>query len=264
MEENRKGPGVFYAVVGVATLVVAIIGATFAYFSASAQAETPVTGGTLDLSSNFKVAVTQLQPDQRRASSEKLVPAKFGTSNDALTATNAVSAVTSALKSKCEEADENGYRQYGKEEEQYDGFYAVVTNLDDDPCEIIKVNKQRWRIEECFRIMKTEFKSRPVYVQKDNRIEAHFITCYIALVLYRYLEKRLNGKYTCEEIIDALQSMNVTEVVGEGYIPAYTRTELTDDLHEIFGFRTDYRFLTKPEIKKILKLSKAKRRYAKN
>ena len=151
-----------------------------------------------------------------------------------------------------------------KEEEQYDGFYAVVTNLDDDPCEIIKVNKQRWRIEECFRIMKTEFKSRPVYVQKDNRIEAHFITCYIALVLYRYLEKRLNGKYTCEEIIDALQSMNVTEVVGEGYIPAYTRTELTDDLHEIFGFRTDYRFLTKPEIKKILKLSKAKRRYAKN
>ena len=163
-----------------------------------------------------------------------------------------------------EEADENGYRQYGKEEEQYDGFYAVVTNLDDDPCEIIKVNKQRWRIEECFRIMKTEFKSRPVYVQKDNRIEAHFITCYIALVLYRYLEKRLNGKYTCEEIIDALQSMNVTEVVGEGYIPAYTRTELTDDLHEIFGFRTDYRFLTKPEIKKILKLSKAKRRYAKN
>lgn len=108
MEENRKGPGVFYAVVGVATLVVAIIGATFAYFSASAQAEKPVTGGTLDLSSNFKVAVTQLQPDTRQASSEKLVPAKFGTSNDALTTTNAVSAVTSALKSKCEEADAKG------------------------------------------------------------------------------------------------------------------------------------------------------------
>lgn len=149
------------------------------------------------------------------------------------------------------------------EEEKYDGFYAVVTNLDEDPCEIIKVNKQRWRIEECFRIMKTEFKSRPVYVQKDNRIEAHFITCYIALILYRYLEKRLDNKFTCEEILETLQNMNVREIVGEGFVPAYTRTELTDALHEIFGFRTDYQFLSKDEIKKILKISKKKPRYAK-
>ena len=72
-----------------------------------------------------------------------------------------------------------------EDEEKYDGYYAVVSNLDDDPCEIIKVNKQRWKIEECFRIMKTEFKSRPVYVQKDERIKAHFITCFLELVIYR-------------------------------------------------------------------------------
>lgn len=106
--EEKKGQGTLYLVIGIATLVVAIIGATFAYFSASASADTKVTGGTLDIGSNFKVAVTQLQPDERKASSEKLVPAKFGTSNDALTTTNAVSAVTSALESKCEEAGANG------------------------------------------------------------------------------------------------------------------------------------------------------------
>lgn len=102
MEENRKGTGVFYAVVGVATLVVAIIGATFAYFSAQATAETKVEGSTLDIGGNFKVAVTQLQPDNRTAGSANLVPAKFGDNNDALTTENAVNAVTSALKNKCE------------------------------------------------------------------------------------------------------------------------------------------------------------------
>lgn len=107
MEENRKGPGVFYAVVGVATLVVAIIGATFAYFSASATADTKVEGGTLDITGTFKVAVTQLQPDTRKASSGNLVPAKFG-ENVTLTSANAAAAVTSALTSKCEQADDNG------------------------------------------------------------------------------------------------------------------------------------------------------------
>lgn len=150
-----------------------------------------------------------------------------------------------------------------QEEEQYDGFYAVVTNLDDDPCEIIKVNKQRWKIEECFRIMKTEFKSRPVYVQKNERIKAHFLTCFLSLILYRYLEKKLDYAYTCDDLIDTLQNMNVREIVGEGYIPSYTRTDLTDLLHEKFGFRTDYQVISKNEIKKILKKTKSKIRHAK-
>lgn len=149
------------------------------------------------------------------------------------------------------------------EEEQYDGYYAVVSNLDDDACDIIKVNKQRWKIEECFRIMKTEFKSRPVYVQKDNRIEAHFITCFLALVIYRYLEKKLNYQYTCNQLIDTLQNMDVRELVGEGYLPAYTRTDITDALHDAFGFRTDYQAITKTGMKKILKQTKPKIRHAK-
>ena len=107
-ENNRKGPGVFYAVVGVATLVVAIIGATFAFFSASATAETKVTGGTLDIASTFAVNVTKLEKVEGKASSDMLVPAKFGNNNEALTTTNAVAAVTSALTSKCEQANENG------------------------------------------------------------------------------------------------------------------------------------------------------------
>lgn len=71
----------------------------------------------------------------------------------------------------------------------YDGFYAVVTNLEDNPAEIIKINKQRWEIEENFRIMKSDFEARPVYVQRDDRIKAHFLACYISLLVYRLLEK---------------------------------------------------------------------------
>ena len=78
------------------------------------------------------------------------------------------------------------------EEERYDGYYAVVSNLDDDVCDIININRNRWKIEECFRIMKTEFKSRPAYVTLDEHIKAHFLTCFLALVVYRYLEKKLD------------------------------------------------------------------------
>jgi transposase len=73
------------------------------------------------------------------------------------------------------------------DEEMYDGFYAVCTNLDDDATAIIKINHRRWEIEECFRIMKSEFKPRPVYLSRDDRIQAHFTTCFLALTLYRYL-----------------------------------------------------------------------------
>ena len=150
-----------------------------------------------------------------------------------------------------------------RNEEKYDGYYAVVTNLDDDATEIIKVNQRRWKIEECFRILKTEFKSRPVYLQNDKRIKAHFIVCFLALVVYRYLEKILGQKYTCEEIIHTLRDMEVTEILGEGYIPIYTRNEITDNLHEIFGFHTDYQILKKSQMKKILNITKLKTRHAK-
>jgi transposase len=141
-------------------------------------------------------------------------------------------------------------------EEAFDGFYAVYTNLEDDATEIIKVNHRRWEIEECFRIMKSEFKARPVYLSRDDRIEAHFTTCFISLIIYKLLEKKLEEKYTCSEIISGLKDMNFYEIKGEGYIPTYTRNDLTDDLHEAFNFRTDYQIINKRKLKKILKVTK--------
>lgn len=140
-----------------------------------------------------------------------------------------------------------------QKEEKFDGFYGVCTNLEDNPEEIIKVNQRRWEIEESFRIMKSEFKARPVYLSRDDRIIAHFTTCFLSLVLLRFLEKRLNEKYTTFQIIDTLKNMNFTESIGNGYIPTYTRTELTDELHEEFNFRTDYQITTKSNMKKIFK-----------
>ena len=142
------------------------------------------------------------------------------------------------------------------EEEKYDGFYALNTNLDDDPRQIVKVNHQRWQIEECFRIMKSEFKARPAHVSTDARIKGHFLTCYLALVLYRYLEKRTGNKYTCEQLISTLRGMHMREVVGEGHLPSYTRNDITDELHEAFGFRTDYQIITSQRMKEIIKSSK--------
>ena len=141
-------------------------------------------------------------------------------------------------------------------EAQYDGFYAVCTNLEDEAYEIVKINHRRWEIEESFRIMKTEFKSRPVYLSRDDRIKAHFTTCYLALVLFRYLEKKIDYKYTSSEIISTLRNMNFYKTNAEGYIPTYTRTNLTDILHEKFGFRTDYQIISEKNIKKIFKDTK--------
>src|SRR5699024_2150494 len=141
-----------------------------------------------------------------------------------------------------------------QKEEKFDGFYGVCTNLDDDPEEIIKVNQRRWEIEESFRIMKSEFKARPVYLSRDDRITAHFTTCFLSLVILRFLEKVLDEKYTSSEIIDTLKNMNMQKNFDCSYEPIYTRTDLTDDLHEKFGFRTDYEILQESRLKKILNL----------
>ena len=131
-----------------------------------------------------------------------------------------------------------------EKEEKFDGFYGVCTNLEDEPEEIIKVNERRWEIEESFRIMKSEFKARPVYLSKDERFLAHFTTCFLSLVLLRYLEKRLDEKYTSSEIIDCLKNFNLCKANELGYIPAFTRNNLSDDLHDKFKFRMDTEFVT--------------------
>lgn len=138
-------------------------------------------------------------------------------------------------------------------EAKFDGFYGVCTNLESSPEEIIKVNQRRWEIEESFRIMKSDFKARPVYLSRDDRIIAHFTTCFLSLVLHRFLEKNLEEKFTSSEIIDTLRDMNLMEVIGNGYVPTYTRTDLTDALHENFGFRTDYEIVSINKMKKIFK-----------
>lgn len=141
-------------------------------------------------------------------------------------------------------------------ESMYDGFYAVCTNLESTIEEIIKINHRRWEIEETFRILKSEFQARPVYLQRETRIKAHFLTCFLSLLIYRILEKKLDERFTCPELISTLRNMNMRELDGEGYIPVYTRTEMTDALHEAFGFRTDFEIVTQKNMKKIFKQTK--------
>lgn len=146
------------------------------------------------------------------------------------------------------------------EEEKYDGFYAVCTDVQDmDISEIIDINKKRWEIEECFKIMKTDFKARPVFLQREDRIKAHFLTCFCSLFVYRILEKKLGEEFTCESILGTLRNMRMYRP-GEkqGYLPAYTRTDLTDKLHEVFGFRTDYEILTDISMKRVIRGTKKK------
>ncbi|MBR1643462.1 MAG: IS1634 family transposase, partial [Butyrivibrio sp.] len=142
---------------------------------------------------------------------------------------------------------------------RYDGFYAVYTSLEAKKYPVSKINEinhGRWEIEECFRIMKSEFQARPVYLQKDNRIKAHFMTCFIALLILRILEAKLDHKYTYQELIDSLSEMDFVKIKDTGFIPAYTRTDLTDSLHNSFAFRTDYEILSSGTMKKIISLTR--------
>lgn len=141
-------------------------------------------------------------------------------------------------------------------EAKYDGLYAVCTNLEDDVKEIIKVNQRRWEIEESFRIMKNEFNARPAFHSTEEAIKAHFLICFLSLTIYRYLEKKLDEKYTVGYILDTLREMNLKLDKTDIYSPNYIRTDLTDDLHEKFGFRTDFEVICEKNLKKICKITK--------
>ena len=186
------------------------------------------------------------QPGRKRKSKNQNDPARF------IKTTNVTNDGEIAEKKVCE-LDSDKIR----DEEKYDGFYAVITNLEGDIGGILKINRQRWEIEENFRIMKTDFEARPVYVRREDRIKAHFLTCYISLLVYRLLEKKLGNNYTCNEILSTLRSMQATLLSREsGYIPSYKRTDLTDDLHKAFGFHTDYEFISKSTMRSIIKSTK--------
>ena len=128
--------------------------------------------------------------------------------------------------------------------------------MNDDIKDIIAINKRRWEIEESFRIMKSEFKARPVYLQKDNRIKAHFLTCFLALMFIRIIESKTDNKISVETLIDILKDYNFQHFEGNGYVPTYTRNEMTDLLHESFDFRTDYQIVSEKNMKKIIKKTK--------
>lgn len=145
------------------------------------------------------------------------------------------------------------------QEARFDGYYGICTDLEDDAPAIIKTNGGRWIIEDCFRITKTDFKARPVFVQRDDRIKAHFLTCFLSLILYKYLEKGINREgwhFTPNEIITTLKDMNFLSIPGEGFIPTYSRSNLTNNLHGYAGFRTDTQIVLKQKMKKIISESK--------
>ena len=142
------------------------------------------------------------------------------------------------------------------EEARYNKLYAVCTDLlGDDATPILNVSEGRWQIEECFRIMKTDFETQPVFVRLDDRVKAHFLTCFLAFLVYRILEKKLGGRYTCEEILDTLKGMDFADIEDQGYMPLYRRSKLTDALHEVCGFRTDYQLITRQKMMRIQKRS---------
>ena len=143
------------------------------------------------------------------------------------------------------------------EEEMYDGLYAVCTDLlDDDVTDILKVSEGRWQIEDCFRTMKTDFEARPVYLTREDRIKAHFLTCFLSLLHFRLLKRSLKDAYTTEQLLQTLRNIKFADVEEQGFMPVYERQKITDDLHETCGFRTDYQFITKRKMKGIQKKSK--------
>ena len=132
------------------------------------------------------------------------------------------------------------------EEAKYDGFYATMHNLDEaETSDILKITKGRWEIEESFRITKTEMRARPIYLARRDRIRAHLLVVFIALLFYRILERKLPNQYTDQQILECLREMDIAKYPNEdSYLPAYTRTDLTDDIHQYLGFYTDYERMT--------------------
>lgn len=143
----------------------------------------------------------------------------------------------------------------GLYEEKYDGFYAVATNLDDPAKDILEVSANRYKIEDCFRIMKRNFSARPVFHQKRERIIAHFMICYTALLIYWLMEKKLNlygTHFTVDSIIKTLNSMNVVNIEDMCYMSAYTSSKICTSLNAVTGLGLDKKYYQPKELDKII------------
>ena len=145
------------------------------------------------------------------------------------------------------------------DEEKYDGFYAIATNLEDESIkEIIEINAQRYKIEDCFRILKTNFDAHPIYHRLEPRIIAHFMICYTALLIYRLLENKLKEKgyhFTINEILNTLKNMNIMNVRDRFYQSSYTSSDVLNALEDINNIGLDKEcYLLKILNKKIKKI----------
>ena len=142
------------------------------------------------------------------------------------------------------------------EEEKYDGFYAIATNLDDSARDILAISTKRYKIEDCFRVMKTNFSARPVYHRNRNRIIAHFMICYTALLIYRLLENKLDKcgtHFTIDNIIDTLKAMQVANIEDMYYMSTYSGSEVCTTLNNTFGLELDRKYYRPKELNKIVK-----------
>jgi len=142
------------------------------------------------------------------------------------------------------------------EEEKYDGFYAVATNLDDSAKDILAVAQNRYKIEDCFRIMKTNFDARPVFLRKPERIRAHFLICYTALLIYRLMECKLDDNLThvtTSNLIKTLQNMNVVNMDDMYYKSIYSGSQALDALERCFELQLNRKYYRPSDLNKIVK-----------
>jgi len=142
-------------------------------------------------------------------------------------------------------------------EEKYDGYYAVATNLEDAPKEILAVNSRRYMIEDCFRVLKTNFSARPVYHSNRKRITAHFLICYAALLVYRLLEVKLDQygtHFTTDEILDTLRNMNVINAHDAYYAAAYRSSQVCTAFNGLFGMGLDKKYYLPKDLHKKIKI----------
>ncbi len=144
------------------------------------------------------------------------------------------------------------------EESKYDGFYAVATNIFDmTEIEILEIQSRRYKIEDCFRVLKTNFSSRPVYHYKENRIKAHFLICYTALLIYRLLEVKLdrnNTHFTTTQIIESLKNMNVVNCNDMYYQACYTGSDVLDALEQLFNLKLNKKYYQPKTLNKLKKI----------
>lgn len=141
-------------------------------------------------------------------------------------------------------------------EEKYDGYYAIATNLEDDVKTILDINSRRYQIEDCFRVLKTNFNSRPVHHRSRPRIIAHFLFCYTALLIYRLLQRKLDQygtHFTIDQILDTLKSMNVMNTQDAFYTATYTASQVCTALNGIFDLGLDKKYYQPKQLNKKIK-----------